>query len=195
MEYGQGKDIQANFRAQNNYGAGTNSLIRMVGHLGKGVGSALSGSLDAAAGAAMDLINEGSNFKNLLMNSKLNNPSAKNNTYNVGQQQPINQQSPIATQAQQANFQTTPPQQSQATQQNAASQAFAAGKYDTGAGYNPQSGTFRDGQGNVIADQQQSFEQMAAQQPIQNLNPNLTQNKQMPVASEGKKLNYFSYSK
>ena len=192
MVYGQGKDLQANFRDQNNFGEGSNSLIRMAGNIIGTARAALDENPEAAVQYGTDLIGEVQNFKSIFMGSKNSSDNKKYN--NIGQSQPINQQSPISTQAAQANLQGTPKQYFQSPLTNAASRSLISGGYDTGAGYNPQSETFHDGQGNLYMDQRPTFDQQVAQQPVQNLNPNLTLSKQVPMALIGSKLNYFTYS-
>lgn len=76
---------------------------------------------------------------------------------------------------------------------NAASQAMNNVGYDTKAGYNQESETFRDKQGNVVYDQPLTFEQQAARQTIQPLNFALTKTKDVPIGENGKKINYLKF--
>lgn len=52
---------------------------------------------------------------------------------------------------------------------------FENSEYDTGAGYNPQSGVFRDGSNNTVVDNKPTFEDYLKIQTPPTINSNLTE--------------------
>ena len=220
MQYGQGKDIQANYRAQTSKGKFGNALINMagqtVGLLGTMAAGKAAGGLSNPANSelkesviqqAQGIFNTGAAAVDQVARAKQESPN-----YTMPQQQPAPQQPQYLPQSNPAQPQLTQPMQTSystymQTQQPAqpglttpvqpdiASQQIQQNKYDTGAGYNPKSGTFRSGDGQVTYNPRPTFEQQAAvQQPVQ-LNPNLTQSKTPPAPSLkfGNRLNYLNY--
>lgn len=160
------------YKTKRQYGTGWGSVIKTLGGIAA-TGAAASSGNAAAAAEGVSLIGEGvRDFIGEIKKQKQIQQSGIQVPSNAN-----NKNSSNELQLKTAN----------------ADQAVLNTGYDTNAGYNPQSESFRDGNGNVVFNQRLSFEEQAAQQPLPTLNPALTETKTIPTISSGKKINYLKF--
>ena len=160
------------YEAKRQYGTGWGSVIKTLGGIAA-TGAAPSSGDAAAAAEGAALIGEG----------------VKDFIGGIKKQKQI-QESGIQVPSNANNKNSSNKLQLKTTK---ADQAMLNTGYDTNAGYNPQSESFRDGNGNVVFNQHLPFEEQAAQQPLPALNPALTETKTVPTISGGKKINYLKF--
>lgn len=200
MAVGRNGDLQENYRQASGKGVLGVQAISSIGTLGEAGGAALSGNIGGAAQKGMEFINTWQGIGNSVINAKNTNQALQQQSFGMNGQpavQGVNmspqttsvQQQPVANT--QPNVIGNPVNQQAIPNQNAGSQMLAKSGFDLDAGYNPESGTYNDGSGNVVADQKPTFEQQIQNKPITSVNPNLLAK---PMAKFGKKLNYFTYS-
>lgn len=160
------------YEAKRQYGTGWGSVIKTLGGM-IATGAAASSDNVAAAAASASLIGEG-------IRDFIGGVKKQKQMQELGIQIPSN-----------ANNKNSSDKLQLKTSN--ADQTMLNTGYDTNAGYNPQSESFRDGNGNVVFNQHLPFEEQVAQQPLPALNPALTETKTVPTISGGKKINYLKF--
>ena len=164
MQYGQGKDPNAGLRSTK--GTGWENI-------GQFIGGAVTAGFGAASGngqKAMQGLNQmGSSMWNFTDKVQANKQMSSGNL------------NPPTTPATQTGQSMTP---SLPTNSQPSAGSLASTSMDMGAGYNPQSETYRSGNGTTITDRNKTFEQQAM---------TALQKDNTFTASKGKKLNYLSF--
>lgn len=154
MSLEQKTDPNAELRKKRGFGSGWNSI-------GQFIGGAINAGFGAANGdkgkAQQGLSQMGSSFQGF------SNQIAQNKQMSSG------------------NLNLTDP--NAAVPEGQAAKAASTGM-DMGAGYNPQSETFRSSSGQTITDRNKTFEQQAANALMQN---------NTLMASKGRRINYLSF--
>lgn len=177
MQYGQGKDLNANLRRARGYGSGWENV-------GQFIGGAINAGFGASNGnkdQAMKGLNQIGSSVNSFVNKASVNKQMSSGGLNLTT--PANQTLPAQSGNQPAQPVNGQAQQGTTGEMSAAGQ-MASNSIDLGAGYNPKSNSFRTGSGQIISDPKQSFEQQAT---------NALQQNNTFMASKGKKLNYLSF--
>ena len=164
--YGQGKDPNANLRKMRGYGSGWENV-------GQFLGGAITAGFGAANGdgsKAMQGLNQmGSSMWDFTDKVQANKQMSSGS---------LNLSTTPSTQT----GQSMTPSLSNNSQPSAGS--LASTSMDMGAGYNPQSETYRSGNGATVTDRNKTFEQQATA---------ALQKDNTFTASKGKKLNYLSF--
>lgn len=166
MAYGQGKDLNANLRKMRGYGSGWENIGQFIG----GAITAGFGAANRDGNKAMQGLNQ--------MSSSMQNFTEKAQTNKQMSSEGLNL--PTAK-----SIQTGQPMiPSLSTNSQPSAGSLASTSMDMGAGYNPQSETYRRGNGTTVTDRNKTFEQQAMTALEEN-NPF--------TASKGTKLNYLSF--
>lgn len=177
MQYGQGKDPNANLRRSRGYGSGWENVGQFVG----GAMNVGFGASNGNIAQAMEGLNQmGSSVKDFANKVSVNKQMSSGE---LDLTMPTNQTLPTQSGTQPAQPVNSQVQQGTTDGMSATGQ-MASNSLDFGAGYNPKSNSFRTGSGQTIFDAKQSFEQQAT---------NALQKKNTFMASNGKKLNYLSF--
>ena len=166
MTYGQGKDPNARLREVRGYGSGWENVGQFIGGAITAGFGAKNGDMDKA----MQGVNQMGSSLQGFSNKVAQNKQMSSGSLNLSIPQ-------TNSTMQQGNTQ-------QSTVQQPTASDLASTSLDMGAGYNPQSETFRSGSGQTITDRNKTFEQQAT---------NALFKDNTLMASKGRKINYLSF--
>lgn len=194
MVYGQGKDIQANYRAASKHGSGLNGLILGVGKIIEGGVNLGFGAQQGNPQKAMQGATTISQGFGTIGNGILTEVQAQRQGLNLN----MNGQPVVNPMIQQYNNQpiVNNPLQNQNNQQiqNQQNAQMVAEGFDMNAGFNPQSGIFHDGSGNTVSlEKQATFQQLTPQQ-TQMINSRQLESPLLLANNQNQKvMNYLNY--